>query len=342
MISVIIPSHNEEKIIDETIKSILNQSYRPDSVIVCLDNCNDRTKEIALGYDVEIFETFNNKDKKAGAINQIFENRTFEKYVLIMDADTVLDKNVISEGIEFLEKNPDHAAVCSRAGIIKPEFKNLSEKILWQIQHIEYSMFDSERIETRGNIKVSHGMCTIYRTKALNEIVFQRGIVYLNDCLTEDYELTLSLKKNGWKISTNLKMKAWTDVPLNIKELWKQRYRWLLGGIDSLKLHGYRKHTSSDILSHILFIILFIIQVGLISINIAYFKNIQIINGYIGIILFLSFIDNLYRSKYIQKRNIIDYLFIITVIPLLIYSLFNTAVLLYSYWLSIMNKKISW
>jgi cellulose synthase/poly-beta-1,6-N-acetylglucosamine synthase-like glycosyltransferase len=341
LVSVIIPSHNEEEIIAKTLESILNQTEKPENIIVCLDNCTDRTKEIAQMYDVEIFETVDNKNKKAGAINQVLDNYTLNEYVLIMDADTVLDKNVIKEGIEFLNKNDKHAAVCSRAGIIKPKFNSIKEKIIWQLQHIEYSLFDAERIETKGKIKVSHGMCTMYRVKSLMEIYLQRGIIYLDDCLTEDYELTLTLKKNGWKISTNLSMKAWTDVPLSIRELWKQRYRWLLGGIDSLKLHGLKKHTMPDIFSHMLFIVLVLIQLYLV-VNAFLYGNVTFINKYVGILFSISVLDNLYRSKYIQDKTKVDIIYIISVIPLLIYSFFNIAVLIYSYWLSLRRKKIYW
>jgi cellulose synthase/poly-beta-1,6-N-acetylglucosamine synthase-like glycosyltransferase len=66
---------------------------------------------------------------------------------------------------------------------------------------------------------------------------------------------------NGWKTTANLEMKAWTEVPLSLKELWKQRLRWLRGGVDALREIGWNKATKKDILGHFLFVFLSSVQV---------------------------------------------------------------------------------
>ena len=51
-LSVYIPAHNEEEHLDECLKSVAFA----DEVIVLLDKCTDRSKEIALQHNVKIVE----------------------------------------------------------------------------------------------------------------------------------------------------------------------------------------------------------------------------------------------------------------------------------------------
>ena len=76
-VTIILPAHNEEKIIKQAIESLLNQSYWDTEIIVCLDNCTDKTEAILNdnfgdNYAVKIFKSVNNQKKKAGALNQLF------------------------------------------------------------------------------------------------------------------------------------------------------------------------------------------------------------------------------------------------------------------------------
>jgi len=49
-ISIIIPAHNEEDCIEQTLKSLVNQTLRPKQVVVVNDNSTDNTKKIVEYY----------------------------------------------------------------------------------------------------------------------------------------------------------------------------------------------------------------------------------------------------------------------------------------------------
>ena len=49
-VSIVMPAYNAEKYINETIDSILNQSYKDFEFIIINDGSTDRTKEIILSY----------------------------------------------------------------------------------------------------------------------------------------------------------------------------------------------------------------------------------------------------------------------------------------------------
>jgi len=94
-VTVLIPAHNEAGCIADTIASLRSQSHLPDRIVVVADNCTDATVAIARDAGVEIFETFGNTKKKAGALNQalpgILSGQGDNDTVMVMDADTTLD-----------------------------------------------------------------------------------------------------------------------------------------------------------------------------------------------------------------------------------------------------------
>ncbi len=76
--SIIIPAYNEENSIERTIRSLMNQTYKPKYVVVVANNCSDRTAEVVTGlqteYDNLLLDVMdNNPDKKSGALNRALE-----------------------------------------------------------------------------------------------------------------------------------------------------------------------------------------------------------------------------------------------------------------------------
>lgn len=355
-VSVLIPAHNEGKTIMKTLESVYSQTLKPAEVIIICDNCIDDTIDKILEFkdtskeQVKILETINNTGRKAGALNQAFDKFKLNKFVLIMDADTLIDKHALEAAVNMINKDNTIAAVCSRAGVLPYEGKSLWKRIIWTIQHIEYGQFDSHRIETKGNIKVAHGMATIFRVQAIRSIPKYRkkelkidSGIYLEDNLVEDYEITLCLKHN-WKVTACMDMLAWTDVPLSLKDIWVQRLRWLRGGVDTLRHHRWNKVTRFEILNHWLFVFLVSLRILAIIFVIQHLAEygFQGFNPIVLIVLFLAFIDSLYRLKYVQNKTLWDYLIKILIIPEVLYGWFQAIILIYSYILSFLNIKQRW
>ncbi|TCT12876.1 cellulose synthase/poly-beta-1,6-N-acetylglucosamine synthase-like glycosyltransferase [Natranaerovirga pectinivora] len=355
-VSVLIPAHNEEEIIVETLSSIFTQTLKPKEVVIICDNCTDNTVPLIKAFikttkeKITIFETSNNVGKKAGALNQAFNKLNLNNFVLVMDADTSLDIKALESGVHMLNKESDLGAVCSRAGIMNYNGKSLWKKLIWTLQHIEYGQFDSHRIETKGKIKVAHGMATLFRLEALKSIPdFRKKIfnidsdIYLEDNLVEDYEITLCLKHN-WKLSSCMDMLAWTDVPLSLKELWVQRLRWLRGGVDTLRSHSWNQVTVFEILNHWLFILLVFLR-GMAAVFFVYYmKNFgfQGFDPFVVSVILFAYFDSFYRLRYVQNKTLSDYIIKLLILPELLYGWFQALALLWSYILSFFKIKQRW
>ena len=62
LISVIIPAYNVEKYINETLNSILNQTYQNFEILIADDRSSDRTKEIIDLYKDPRIKKFHNEN----------------------------------------------------------------------------------------------------------------------------------------------------------------------------------------------------------------------------------------------------------------------------------------
>lgn len=341
----IVPAHNEESIIAQTISDLAIQTL-PVKILVVLDNCTDNTPKIVkdlIPYysNLYCFLTKKNTKKKAGAINQALKNLHDNKAIdalLIMDADTRIDKNATEFGWNKLNSNSNLAAVCSKAGVLPCQEKNLFKRFLYEVQKLEYSGFDSQRVETFGNIKVIHGMAALHRWSALKRV----GGFDENN-LVEDYELTIKYKEAGYNVTAELSMKAWTELPLSLKEWWKQRLRWNRGGLDTLKDHGWNKITRRYILQHYLMSILMAFQLFFLSVFVGMLvKGEFSMHGLVVILIAVSTFTNLYRLKYLEKISFKDIIIRASLIPELMYELLISINLYHSYILFFSKKEQSW
>ena len=356
-ITVLIPAHNEEKIIQQTIESVFTQTRMPDQVIVISDNSSDNTVKIAqkmkeiYGESLIIYETIDNKTKKAGALNQVLNKFTLSDFILVMDADTVLDKNVLKEGMKYMKNEVMIGAVCSKAGLLPYEGDSRWGKLLWYLQHLEYGTFDSYRVETYEKVKVCHGMCTLFRAEALRSVKSFRkawldiDIGYFDEHnLVEDLELTTCVAQN-WKTAVNLNMLAFTEVPVSLKELWIQRTRWFRGGIDCIKTHGINKVTKYEILGHILFILKLVLTILIWAMTInfyfAYGFTMTVSLPFLCIMA-LGVYNSLYRIKYVHNWNKWDVIIRLSIIPETLYYWFNSVALIKSYYMVLLNIKQKW
>lgn len=100
LVSVIIATKNEEKNIENCIRSIKNQTYPSDKIelIVVDNNSTDRTKEIARRFAL----VYNGGPKRASQLNfGVKESKG--KYILYPDADMILSKKIVEECVNKCE-----------------------------------------------------------------------------------------------------------------------------------------------------------------------------------------------------------------------------------------------
>ena len=57
------------------------------------------------------------------------------------------------------------------------------------------------------------------------------------DTLAEDTDLTMAICRSGWQVVYEPQAVAWTEAPATLRQLWRQRYRWCYGTMQSMWKH---------------------------------------------------------------------------------------------------------
>lgn len=108
-ISVVIPFFNEADKIKQCLKSLSNQNYKNIEIILVDDYSNDRTALIAkeagysLGLDLKIIRL--NRHQERGVARNMGAKKSASNFLLFIDADMKLGKNVIAECVRLMQKN---------------------------------------------------------------------------------------------------------------------------------------------------------------------------------------------------------------------------------------------
>lgn len=108
MISIIIPAYNAERFIEETINSVLNQSYTDWELIIINDGSVDSTVEIIRPFLSEKVTLYSQKNTGVSAARNTGINRARGEYIAFLDADDYwLSENLSMKMNLFMDKSVD-------------------------------------------------------------------------------------------------------------------------------------------------------------------------------------------------------------------------------------------
>lgn len=257
MLTILIPAHNEGskegKVpqIVETLDSLAVQTFSPDRIVVIADNCTDDTVALARERGADVFETRNNTDKKAGALNQWLDHNlpqlVNDDLVMVMDADSSLNPDFLENAMVYLDKGY-HAVGGVFLGKEGGGFVGM-------LQRNEYARYARDVSRRSGKTLVLTGTATVFTVECLRDVVAGRqsgklpgtgevSHVYDTKALTEDNELTFALLHLGYKIIAPAECGLKTEVMETWKDLWKQRFRWKRGAIENNWHYGITRYTA--------------------------------------------------------------------------------------------------
>lgn len=249
-VTAVIPAHNEEVGIAQTIASLRRQTRPPQRILVAADNCTDGTVEIARALGVDVLETRGNTAKKAGALNQglalVLAALEPDDVVLSMDADSQLSPDFIERGMRYFE------AYRKRGGISGSYEAADHPSRIGLLQKIEYAQGLRTVHRRAGRIHVLSGAATMFTAEALRAVATARGSallpgvpgqVYHEASLTEDYELTVALQRLGYDPRCAPDCQVVTDIMPTWSDWRTQRLRWQRGTLETLMTYGFVEHT---------------------------------------------------------------------------------------------------
>jgi len=248
--TVLVPAHDEEAVIGATLRSVADQTRRPDRILVIADNCTDATVEVARACGAEVVETVGNTEKKAGALNQqlalLLPLLDVEDVVLVMDADSTISQDFLETALGLLE---DDGGLMAVGGLF---FGEEGGALVGQLQRNEYGRYQRLVARRMDRVFVLTGTASVIRGFALDAVAQARGSlipgppgkVYDTLALTEDNELTLALKSLGARMTSPHQCRVTTEVMTRWRDLWRQRLRWQRGALENIGAYGFTRATA--------------------------------------------------------------------------------------------------
>ena len=106
-IDIILPNYNSALYIEDTIKSVINQTYKNWKLII-VDDCSDKNTKLILkkfSKHKKIKIIWLNKNKGAGYCRNFAIKKSSSPYLAFIDSDDIWKKNKLKNQINFMKKN---------------------------------------------------------------------------------------------------------------------------------------------------------------------------------------------------------------------------------------------
>jgi glycosyltransferase involved in cell wall biosynthesis len=113
LVSVIIPAHNAEKTIRETIDSVLHQTISDLELIVINDNSSDSTLDILQTIQDQRLKVFSCVKGNAGASRNVGISHASGEFITFLDADDLWTPDKLEAQLTALQKDPEAAVAYS-------------------------------------------------------------------------------------------------------------------------------------------------------------------------------------------------------------------------------------
>ena len=230
-VSVIIAAYNEEKVIGETLSSLLATDYSAEmEVLVIDDGSRDQTAAIVEGIaasDSRVRLVRQENRGKARALQRGL-GAIRSGIAVFLDADTHCQRDTLRRLVQpFADAGVGAVSGHAKVGNLRT--------FIAKCQALEYTCgFNLDRrAYTRWNcMTVVPGAISAIRKTAIDDA---GGLSV--ETLAEDTDLTLALHKRGHRIVYAPDAIAWPEAPETVRTLARQRFRWAYGTLQCLWKH---------------------------------------------------------------------------------------------------------
>ncbi|MCI4462688.1 MAG: glycosyltransferase [Caldisericum sp.] len=181
--SIVIPAHNEEKYIEETLKHLKDVGYPKDyyEVIVVENGSQDKTYEVAKKFEGENFKIFS-IDKKGVSIARNFGAKQISKdsdWIIFLDADTHLKNGFLDDLNTYIQKNESKNIVVGTTSLTP--LSNSFYAKLW------FRFYDIAHILLHASLSIQ-----IVRKDVFYKVWYDENLQY-----TEDWKMMKNAERFG-------------------------------------------------------------------------------------------------------------------------------------------------
>ncbi len=207
---MIIPAHNEELYLKETLESVTSQTLKPVEIIVVANACSDKTAEIGKKYTPQVYEI---SEKGAALARNYGAQMASGEILTFLDADTTAHQNTLAN----IEMAINQRYIGGKARITTNQNKPLFNDLTWKLENwLDEKLFFDMGIP---NI-FSYTPLVFCRKRDFHELEgFDENLQ-----ATEEINLLSKLRKKG-------KLKFLWDTPVITSSRRPEKQGYVKGGI---------------------------------------------------------------------------------------------------------------
>jgi cellulose synthase/poly-beta-1,6-N-acetylglucosamine synthase-like glycosyltransferase len=228
-VTILIPAHNEDKVIDRTLECMSKLDYPSDKLEVFLlnDNSKDNTSQIAHEWAskcsfIKVIDRPIGGLGKGDVLNQgIRESKN--EIIFVFDADYTPAPDTIKRLVRWFD-DPKVGLVQGKIHVV-----NKDENMLTKMIHTERCAGFSCDLLARDRLKVSNqygGTAGGFRRELIAKVGEWQPGTYC-----EDTDLTCRTLLAGYKVKYDVTVNCGEEAPDRLKVYYKQRYRWVRGHV---------------------------------------------------------------------------------------------------------------
>ncbi len=231
MVTIMIPAHNEEVMIEDTITTLFEElNYQNFEVLVMNDGSTDRTGAIiqrlqATYPRLRTVEIEKNKGKAhAFNIGMYFAKGD---YILSNDADTLPEPDALMKYMNFFihDRDMNTSAVTANMDVAN------RTKLLAKSQTVEFSsivgMIKRSQTAINDSMYAYSGANTLYKKQFLIDVGgFRQNRATEDISIAWDHQMVGAVPRFAPNIVFHM------NVPTTLRDLYRQRKRWAQGGTE--------------------------------------------------------------------------------------------------------------
>ncbi len=219
-VSILVAGHNEAEGLEHGIRSLKAQSFNDFEIVCVSDGSTDKTFEIMKRLQreglVHKVAGCQIRGGKASAIN-LAARLSSGDIMIVIDCDCTFEPRAIEE-LLMPFWDPDVAGVSASVLV-----KNGDASFVASMQAIEYlsgMTLGKAQLDMFGQLTMISGAFGAFRREAWNRV---NG---MDPGPGEDLDISLRLRNAGYKLAFAHRAVAYTDVPVALFNLLRQRNRW--------------------------------------------------------------------------------------------------------------------
>ena len=334
LVSILLPGLNEVETIENCVRSLVENTYPNKEIIVIDDGSTDGMDKVCQRlvkqYGIKFYRHSQRTGKSAGSNHAFGLSRG--EFVMIGDADTSFDRNAIYEAL-LPFSNP-------QVGAVSANLRVRNSKVSWitRMQAIEYLLGIGVG---RRFLAFSNMLCIVSGAFGVYRRTAWESVGGMDVGPGEDADLTIKVRKAGYKIEFAPKAICMTNVPTTVAQFVKQRLRWSNSEIRfRIRTHRNLYHwrffdpSSTIAMFDSIFFSIFLVftRISYYSVLFSWRPNLIMQVGFATLLIYCIFTFIRFSVAFILSERKIEDLDLILFIPTFpVFSLIHSFARLYAY-----------